>query len=176
MRLVRVCLKFILCYFTPSVSPWVQGEEVLSRIFLYLKEIQTGTIYSLPDFREGWGGYFIKILNSLIVILINFHFKQDVLHKWCVVIATWWIVIATWWVRSATWWVRSATWWIRSATWWVRLATWWVRSATWWVRSATWWVRLAEWWVRIATWWVRLAEWMVVPAKWIFAIINRRVG
>jgi len=30
------------------------------------KELQTGTICPLPDFREGWGGYTIKILNSLI--------------------------------------------------------------------------------------------------------------
>ena len=38
-------------------------------------ELQTGTIYSFPDFREGWGGYFIKILNSLLL----FSFQRTIL-------------------------------------------------------------------------------------------------
>jgi hypothetical protein len=38
-----------------------RGEETLRINFLNLKELQIGTIYSLPEFREGWGGYLKKI-------------------------------------------------------------------------------------------------------------------
>jgi len=39
-----------------------------------LKEIQTGTICSLPDFMQGWGGYFIGIL---------FQSKNEVINSVC---------------------------------------------------------------------------------------------
>jgi len=47
--------------FYPLCLPLISGGDSAKNNFSLFEEFQTGTIYSLPDFREGWGGYFVKI-------------------------------------------------------------------------------------------------------------------